>query len=149
MARLFSFGLITDGVLKGDEARQAFNKAVKDDCYCLDVFGSKTVMDILPSKYGTAEKIDNELVEFYVMAKDYSWTYIKTHENDMCGPYFYRIGKDNSIFCLYLDKNIHSSLCYDMQMVVKGYIEPAALENASVDKCELIKACNSCKNKYN
>jgi len=27
----------------------------------------------------------------YVVAKDYSWTYIKTHENDLCGPYFMRI----------------------------------------------------------
>ncbi|MBQ2256411.1 MAG: DUF4275 family protein [Clostridia bacterium] len=26
----------------------------------------------------------------FAAAADFSWTYIKTHENDWCGPYFYR-----------------------------------------------------------
>ena len=34
------------------------------------------VSDILSLKFDTAEKIDLELNEFYVVAKDYSWTYI-------------------------------------------------------------------------
>jgi len=42
----------------------------------------------LPARYNTAEKIDKWIVEFYVVAKDYSLTYIKTHECDLCGPYF-------------------------------------------------------------
>ena len=27
--------------------------------------------------------------EIYVVSSDWSWTYMKTHEDD-CGPYFYR-----------------------------------------------------------
>ena len=34
-----------------------------------------------------AKAID-ELVEVYVTGKNFEWTYIKTHENDWCGPYF-------------------------------------------------------------
>ena len=26
--------------------------------------------------------------EIYVVSKDFTWTYIKTHEHDLCGPYF-------------------------------------------------------------
>ena len=37
----------------------------------------------------TAEKLD-DYTEIYVAAADFSWTYIKTHEGDWCGPYFYR-----------------------------------------------------------
>ena len=51
------------------------------------------VTDKLSAQYDTAEKIDTELSEFYVVAKDYSWTYIKTHEGDLCGPYFLRKSK--------------------------------------------------------
>lgn len=142
---VFSFGLITDGVLKGDEARRAFDKAVKDDCYCLDIFGSKTVTDNLPSKYDTAEKIDNELIEFYVVAKDYTWTYIKTHENDMCGPYFMSISKDGEFFCPYLGRNADEGLCYDMQMVANCYITPSVLAEVSIDKKELLENCGRCE----
>ena len=37
-----------------------------------------------------AKDVPEKLNEFYVVAKDYSWTYIKTHEGDLCGPYFMR-----------------------------------------------------------
>ena len=46
------------------------------------------VSDKLSPRFDTAEKIDSELIEFYVVAQDYSWTYIKTHEGDGCGHYF-------------------------------------------------------------
>lgn len=86
---VFSRKLINcDGLLIGNDARQAFNKSVKADCICCDMYNGKGVTDNLSSKYDTAEKIDAELIEFYVIAKDYSWTYIKTHEGDLCGPYF-------------------------------------------------------------
>ena len=54
------------------------------------MFGSNGVTNKLSSEYDTAEKIDQKLTEFYVVAQDYSWTYIKTHEGDLCGPYFLR-----------------------------------------------------------
>lgn len=88
---VFSWKLIAfDGLLIGDSARQAFDQANKTDCVCCDMFNGHGVTDKLSPQFDTAEKIDMELTEFYVMAKDYSWTYIKTHEGDLCGPYFFK-----------------------------------------------------------
>lgn len=95
---VFSWNLIeTDALLIGDAARQAFNQIAKTDCICCDMSGSGGVTDKLSPCFDTAEKIDAELTEFYVVAKDYSWTYIKTHEGDMCGPYFLK--KQNDMCC--------------------------------------------------
>ncbi|MBR4288481.1 MAG: DUF4275 family protein [Clostridia bacterium] len=88
---VFSWELIKpDGLLIGDAARQAYNEAVKTDCIFCDMYNNGGVTDKLSPQYDTAEKIDENLTEFYVVAKDYSWTYIKTHECDLCGPYFLR-----------------------------------------------------------
>ena len=88
---VFSWELIKpDGLLTGDAARQAYNEAVKTDCIFCDMFNNGGVTDKFSPQYDTAEKIDENLTEFYVVAKDYSWTYIKTHECDLCGPYFLR-----------------------------------------------------------
>ena len=88
---VFSRELIKpDGLLTGDAARRAYNQAVKTDCIFCDMFNNGGVTDKFSPQYDTAEKIDENLTEFYVVAKDYSWTYIKTHECDLCGPYFLR-----------------------------------------------------------
>jgi len=82
--------IVLDELLEGNDARQAFNQVSKDDCICCDMFNGHGVTDKLSPQFDTAEKIDENLSEFYVVAKDYSWTYIKTHERDCCGPYFFR-----------------------------------------------------------
>ena len=75
-----------------DKVVQMLNDAAdKSEVICCDEYGGEGVKDRLPARYNTAEKIDKWTVEFYVVAKDYSWTYIKTHECDLCGPYFYKI----------------------------------------------------------
>ena len=43
----------------------------------------------LTAKLNTANALD-EMTEIYVVAPDFSWTYIKTHES-MCGPYFMKL----------------------------------------------------------
>ena len=89
---VFSWNLIkADGLLIGDNARHAFNQIVKTDCICCDMFDNCKVYDKLEPQYDTAEKIDDNLTEFYVVSKDYSWTYIKTHEGNSCGPYFFKV----------------------------------------------------------
>ena len=85
---VFSYKLITDDVLTGDAARKAFNSVDRSNCICCDMFGSGGVIDTLPYNCNTAEEIDKQFVEVYVVAQDYSWTHIKTHEGDLCGPYF-------------------------------------------------------------
>ena len=88
---VFSFKLIeTKNLLVGDSARQAYDQVSKEECIFCDMFGNGGVTDKLSAEYDTAEKIDDRFAEFYVVAKDYSWTYIKTHEGENCGPYFFR-----------------------------------------------------------
>lgn len=88
---IFSWELIkNENLLVGVAAKQAYDNAIKADCIFCDMFGNGCVADKLTSMYDTADKIDENFAEFYVVAKDYSWTYIKTHEGDRCGPYFMR-----------------------------------------------------------
>ncbi len=88
---VFSYNLITPPeLLTGDSARQTYNEMPKTDCIFCDMYNNCGVTDKLSDQYDTAEKIDVGLTEFYVVAKDYSWTYIKTHEGNSYGPYFLR-----------------------------------------------------------
>ena len=72
-----------ENLLVGNDARQAFDAADKSEVICCDEYGTEGVKDRLPARYNTAEKIDKWTVEFYVVAKDYSWTYIK-RTNAIC-----------------------------------------------------------------
>lgn len=91
---VFSFGLLSpENLLIGDAARDAYNSKDKTQCIYCDMFGNNGVTDQNSSCCDTAEKIDAGFLEFYVVSKDYSWTYIKTHEGDLCGPYFLEIAK--------------------------------------------------------
>ena len=89
---IFSYGLLAEGsFLAGNDARAAYDEAHKSDCIFCDMFGQNGVTDKTADIYGSAESIDRNVKELYVVAKDYSWTYIKTHEGDLCGPYFMRV----------------------------------------------------------
>ena len=91
---VFSRELIEfEGLFTGNDARREFNQTTKTDCICCDMYNGNGVTDKLSPRFNTAEKIDAELNEFYVVAKDYSWTYIKTHEGNSFGPYFLRKSK--------------------------------------------------------
>lgn len=89
---IFSFRLLKKGsFLEGDAARHAYDSIDKSDCIFCDMFGQNGVTDNALDEYATAASIDSNVTELYVVAKDYSWTYIKTHECDLCGPYFMKI----------------------------------------------------------
>ena len=89
---VFSFPLLEyNTLLTGDEARKAFDKIDKSNCICCDMFGTEGVTDTLAPDCCTAATIDLRYREFYVVASDYSWTYIRTHEDGLCGPYFLKL----------------------------------------------------------
>ena len=89
---VFSWNLLnTDAFLSGDEARRAYDEVDKSACIYCDMFGSNGISDHMLNEYGSSEDIDKSVTELYVVSKDYSWTYIKTHENNLCGPYFIKI----------------------------------------------------------
>ena len=80
-----------EAFLTGDAARSAYDAQDKSNCIFCDMYGQNGVSDILLEEYSTSESIDAKMVELYVVSEDFSWTYIKTHECDLCGPYFMRI----------------------------------------------------------
>lgn len=86
---VFSWELLpVDSFVIGDEARKAFNAQDKTNARYYEpwpVDGPHEPAYQSP----TAAELD-DLTECYVVAADESWTYIKTHENGLCGPYFYK-----------------------------------------------------------
>ncbi len=89
---VFSFNLLNEtAFLTGDAARKAYDDADKSNCIFCNQFGSEGVTDRVVADYLSAQSIDANVTELYVVAKDFSWTYIKTHENNACGPYFMKI----------------------------------------------------------
>ena len=82
---LFTWGKVS--CLKGDEARMAFDdlqytEAIRFyDGYSNHIQGASVVDKI------TAKKVDKDRnSDVYIVAKDFSWTYVRTHEYDL-GPY--------------------------------------------------------------
>ncbi len=84
---IFSWELLDkSSFLVGDEARKAYDKIDKSDAYYIEWFEDDCFKK-LPQNLCTAAALD-VLVEVYVTEKNFKWAYIKTHENDWCGPYF-------------------------------------------------------------
>ncbi|MBQ9806010.1 MAG: DUF4275 family protein [Clostridia bacterium] len=86
---VFSWELLEEKkFLVGDQAGAAYDKADKRGAIYIEWFQDEKTHDITWD-LNTADALDN-MVEVYVVARDFSWTYIKTHEG-MCGPYFMKI----------------------------------------------------------
>ncbi|WP_299091121.1 DUF4275 family protein [uncultured Metabacillus sp.] len=91
---VFSYNKLS--CLERQKARDAFNKVKKDGCYIfyqdnenallLENARSLKAEDII-------KDIDGYIEDIYVVDKDFSWTYIQTHES-FCGPYFYQPMKE-------------------------------------------------------
>ncbi len=87
---VFSWKLIEDGAyLVGDEAREAYLKTDKEGAIFIEPFEAMNSCP-LPPVLKSSRVIDLVCTEIYVTAADFSWTYIKTHEGNWCGPYFYQ-----------------------------------------------------------
>ena len=84
---IFSWELLSENqYLIRNEARMAYDKVDKKDAIYVDFFEDKNPKDIT-CDLKNAKALD-DFVEIYVVGKDFEWTYIKTHEGDLCGPYF-------------------------------------------------------------
>lgn len=82
---LFTWGNVS--CIKGDEARAAFDaldytEAIRFyDGYANNIEGVSVIEKI------SAKKVDKDRKsDVYIVAKDFSWTYVRTHE-DYLGPY--------------------------------------------------------------
>ena len=86
---VFSWELLDKkSYLSGDSARKAYDQIDKSNALCIEWFEDDETKN-LTAKRNTANALD-EMTEIYVIASDFSWTYIKTHES-MCGPYFMKL----------------------------------------------------------
>lgn len=90
---VFSWKLIPDNTyLVGNEARIAFDEQDKTNAIYFEPYlGRKEDKPI--GELPLAKDLDERL-ECYVVSSDKTWTYIKTHEYDSCGPYFYNLPKN-------------------------------------------------------
>ena len=86
---VFSWKLLPEEMyLTGEQARRAYDAAEKEGAFYLDGFGGRESEPLRPDME-TARAIE-AWTEVYVAGKEFEWTYIKTHEDDLCGPYFMR-----------------------------------------------------------
>ncbi len=78
--------------LSGTEAKQKFDEVDKSGAFEIQFdngFFGDEIACLLDKNHISSKLIDeSQLVEFYVIGKDFSWCYIVTHEKDWCGPYF-------------------------------------------------------------
>lgn len=78
--------------LEGKEAENAFHNEVKKDCYifyqhCDEVLLIKDA-SLLHMEDILCEGDDMYKGDIYIVDKDFTWTFVKTHEHRWCGPYF-------------------------------------------------------------
>ena len=84
---LFTWGEVP--CLKGDDARNAFDELQYEEAIRFyDGYAGHIEKVALIEKI-TAKTVDNDRAsDVYIVAKDFSWTYVRTHEEGICGPYF-------------------------------------------------------------
>lgn len=90
---VFSYELISnESVLTGDMARKAYDNIDKENAIMIQLWDAETSEQTtkMSDKYKNWEQIE-DIPELYIVARDWSWTYVSTHENGWCGPYFYKI----------------------------------------------------------
>lgn len=91
---VFSYELIPkEKVLTGDMARQAYDNMDKEHAVMIQIWNDEMLEETteLINEYKNWKSIEN-IPELFVVDKDWKWTYVSTHENGWCGPYFYKIG---------------------------------------------------------
>ena len=82
---LFTWGEVT--CLQGDEARKAFDDLQYTEAIRFYGGYSNHIDDISYVNKITAKSVDKDKnSDVYIVAKDYSWTYVRTHEGYL-GPY--------------------------------------------------------------
>lgn len=89
---VFSWKIVPDGkYLCGSEARKAYDETVKRGAMYINFFDDFSELLPITKDMYKAEQLENN-PETYVVGRDFSWTYIVTHET-VCGlgPYFMKI----------------------------------------------------------
>ena len=87
---LFTWGEVP--CLQGEDARKAFDELQYEeairfyDGYAGHIEKASVIEKI------TAKAVDKDKAsDVYIVGKDFSWTYVRTHEDGWCGPYFCKL----------------------------------------------------------
>ena len=84
---VFSWNLLPrEAYLEGDAARAAYDAEDHTGAVFFEPYADEE--DERWNGDNTSSAALDRRIEIYVVAADRSWSYIKTHENDYCGPYF-------------------------------------------------------------
>ena len=79
--------------LEGEEAKQAFDALDYTEAICFENGYSRydfpRINNVRTVGKMTAADLD-QYSDIYITAPDFSWTYVHTHEDPFCGPYFCR-----------------------------------------------------------
>ena len=87
---LFTWGNV--GCLEKDNARKAFDNLQYTEAIKFCGGYSNQIKDISIVEKTTAKELDDDFEsDVYIVAKDFSWTYVRTHEREDCGPYFCKL----------------------------------------------------------
>ena len=85
---LFSYRLLREGrFLEGEAARAAYDAADKEGAFVICLWNGDGESAPLPARLHRAKALERR-PESYVVGRDWRWTYVSTHENGHCGPYF-------------------------------------------------------------
>lgn len=87
---LFSWELVPS--VESEDARMAFDKLQYTEAIKFHDGYSGHIQDVSAIGKVSAQEIETESadggnIDVYVVAKDFSWTYVCTHEGGYCGPY--------------------------------------------------------------
>lgn len=83
---LFTWGNVP--CLKGDAARAAFDDLQYTEAIIFYDGYAGHIDNISTTGKVSAKKVDKEKgFDVYIVATDFSWTYVRTHEIGLCGPY--------------------------------------------------------------
>lgn len=83
---MFSFEL--QQCLTHEDAREAFDNSSKDELYVM--YEGLPIVFLIKNANNLVSKDFDSQEDIYIFDKNFTWTYVHTHES-MCGPYFYEV----------------------------------------------------------
>ncbi len=87
---LFTWGEVP--CLQGDDARKAFDELQYEEAIRFYAGYAGHIEKVSVIGKSSAKAVDKDRgSDVYIVAKDFSWTYVRTHEIGLCGPYFCKI----------------------------------------------------------
>ena len=87
---LFTWGEVS--CLQEEDAKRAFDELEYEEAIRFYDGYANHIEKVCVINKVSAKSVDKDKAsDVYIVAKDFSWTYVRTHEEGVCGPYFCRL----------------------------------------------------------